>query len=203
VASGSFDNTVKLWDSAVGALQQTLEGHSDAVYAVAFSPDGKLVASGSYDNTVKLWDSATGALQQTLEGHSSLVYAVAFSPDGKLVASGSHDKTVKLWDSTTGALHQTLEVDVAITRLSFSRYGLYLETDRGLLRIRSTYTVFRQQPQPECNIFVKERWVTRGMENLLWLPPEYRAVCSAVQSGLLVLGHESGRITFIEFTLSS
>ena len=84
------------------ALQQTLEGHSGAIYAVAFSSDGKLVASGSDDGTVKLWDTATGALQWTLEDHSGLVNAVAFSSDGKLVASGSHDGTVKLWDAATG-----------------------------------------------------------------------------------------------------
>jgi WD40 repeat protein len=91
------------------------------------------VASGSEYKTVKLWDSAIGVLQQTLEGHSSSVHAVAFSPDSKLVASGSYDNTVKLWDSATGALLQTLEVDAAITRLSFSRCGLYLETDRRRL----------------------------------------------------------------------
>jgi serine/threonine protein kinase len=58
VASGSKDNTVRLWDPTTGAARSTLEGHSGWVVAVAFSPDGKLVASGSADNTVRLWDSA-------------------------------------------------------------------------------------------------------------------------------------------------
>jgi WD40 repeat protein len=109
VASHSYNKTVKLWDTATGALQQMLEGHSNWVNAVAFSPDGHLIASASDDRTVRLWETATGALQQTLEGHSWSVRAVAFSPDGKLMASGSDDKTVKLWDAATGALQQTLE----------------------------------------------------------------------------------------------
>ena len=58
-----------------------LLGHSNWVYAVAFSLDGGRIASGSYDMTVKVWDAATGEAVQTLEGHSSYVYAVAFSPD--------------------------------------------------------------------------------------------------------------------------
>lgn len=55
IASGSFDNTIKLWDATSGILQQTLAGHGEAVFEVAFSPDGKTIASGSRDNTVKLW----------------------------------------------------------------------------------------------------------------------------------------------------
>ena len=93
------------WSSSL----QTLEGHSDWVRIVAFSPDGKQLASGSSDSTVRLWETATGALQQTLEGHSNAVTTVAFSPDGKQLASGSDDSTVRLWETATGALQYTLE----------------------------------------------------------------------------------------------
>ncbi|KAF4884464.1 Vegetative incompatibility protein HET-E-1 [Colletotrichum fructicola] len=109
LASGSDDNTVKLWDTATGQCQQTLEGHSGSVWSVAFSPGGRQLASGSRDITVKLWDTATGECQQTLEGHSGSVLSVAFSPDGRQLASGSHNKTVKLWDTATGQCQQTLE----------------------------------------------------------------------------------------------
>ena len=102
LASGSDDNTVKLWDAATGQELRTLGGHSSFVLSVAFSPDGKTLASGSDDNTVKLWDAATGQELRTLGGHSSFVLSVAFSPDGKTLASGSFDKTVKLWDAATG-----------------------------------------------------------------------------------------------------
>ena len=57
VASGSDDETVRLWDAVTGAALQTLEGHRGRVYSVAFSPDGKVVASGSADKTVRLWDA--------------------------------------------------------------------------------------------------------------------------------------------------
>ncbi|KAJ5993167.1 hypothetical protein N7451_008891 [Penicillium sp. IBT 35674x] len=127
LASGSMDQTVRLWDTATGELQQTLEGHSSWVRSVAFSPDGRLLASGSDDKTVRLWDTATGALQQTLEGHSDLVTSVAFSPDGRLLASGSMDQTVRLWDTATGELQQTLEGNSSyVNSVAFSLDGRLL-----------------------------------------------------------------------------
>lgn len=83
-------------ESAWTTLLQTLEGHSDPVYAVAFSSNNRLLASGSSDNTIKIWDINTGALQQTLEGHSGCVLTITFSSDGKLLASSSYDGIVRL-----------------------------------------------------------------------------------------------------------
>ncbi|MEI6444237.1 MAG: hypothetical protein WCO29_14205, partial [Nostocales cyanobacterium ELA583] len=108
LASGSWDDTIKLWDLRTGNLLQTLTTHSESVYSVAFSPNGQTLASGNMNNTVKLWDLRTGNLLQTLTAHSKWVYSVAFSPDGQTLASASQDETIKLWDLRTGNLLQTL-----------------------------------------------------------------------------------------------
>jgi WD40 repeat protein len=79
-----------------------LEGHTDIVTAVAFSPDGQFIVSGSHDNTVSMWDATTGTGRHIMHGHTSSVTSIAFSPDGQFIVSGSHDNTVRVWDATTG-----------------------------------------------------------------------------------------------------
>ena len=198
VASGSRDNTVRLWDAATGAALQTLEGHSSEVTSVAFSPDGKLVASGSGDRTVRLWDAVTRAALQTLKGHSGGVTSVAFSPDGKLVASGSRDRTVRLWDAATRAPLQTLELGTVIQYLLFSSSGEHLKTDRGVLDARSL-KVSLDSSEQLLTLFISNNWVVGEGGNILWLPPDYRATCMAVWNGIIVLGHVSGGISFLQF----
>ena len=98
LASGSWDDTIRLWDVRTGKRLRTLTGHLDGVLSVCFSPDGNLLASGSWDDTIRLWDVRTGKRLRTLTGHKSNVNSVSFSPDGSLLASGSSDETIRLWE---------------------------------------------------------------------------------------------------------
>lgn len=97
LATGSEDNTIKLWEVNTGKMIDTLSGHSWSVVALAFSTDGEMLVSGSWDKTVKLWMVHTKKEIITLFGHVDSVSAVAVSPDAQLIATGSRDKTIKLW----------------------------------------------------------------------------------------------------------
>ena len=81
-----------------------LKGHTDSVWSVAYSPDGRHIISGSLDETIQMWDAETGsAVGKPLKGHFSSVSSVAYSPDGRHIISGSSDKTIQIWDAETGS----------------------------------------------------------------------------------------------------
>jgi WD40 repeat protein len=89
LASGSYDQTIRLWAVDGGKLLHVLHGHKYSVNSVAFDPEGKRLASGGGDRTVRLWDVASGKILQVLQGHGSFVNAVAFDPRGQqLVSAG-------------------------------------------------------------------------------------------------------------------
>src|SRR5690606_33174830 len=101
-----------------------LEGHTDSVTSVAFSPDGTKVLTGSIDNTAKLWDASTGTEIRTFAGHGSSVLSVAFSPDGTRLITGSDDLTAVLWDAVTGAEIRTFAGHVfGVRSVAFSPDG--------------------------------------------------------------------------------
>jgi len=106
----------------------SLRGHTDAVWSVAFSPEGKALASGSADGTVKLWDLATGKNVVTLGGPKGVeVLSVAFQPDGKVLAAGGEDAVVRLWDAASGKSRAALAGHTAeIQSLAYSPDGKLL-----------------------------------------------------------------------------
>lgn len=114
IASGSWDNTIKLWEVATGRELRTLTGHANWVRSVSFSPDGRTLASGSQDNTIKLWEVPAGRELRTLTGHGGWIHSVAFSADGKTLVSGGGDNTIKLWELATG---RELRTQVGHSRL--------------------------------------------------------------------------------------
>ena len=77
---------------------RTLEGHTDDIWGVDFSPDGKLIASCGADKVINVWDAANGNLLHTLKGHTNIIYSVKFTNEGNRLASGSSDQTIRIWD---------------------------------------------------------------------------------------------------------
>ncbi len=124
LASGSWDQTVRLWDVNTGRLLHTLTEHTDTVMSVVFSPDDRTLVSASWDGTIRLWNPNNGKLKRTLTGHAGGVGSVAFSPDGQTLASGSADRTVRLWNTTTWKLKSTLRGHThVVDSVVFSRDG--------------------------------------------------------------------------------
>jgi WD40 repeat protein len=108
MASGSWDNTIKVWSVETGKLHMTLFGHVNAVTALAIDYNGDWLVSGSVDHTIKIWSVQSQQLHQTLLGHSEAVTALAVSSNGQLIASGSADNTIKIWSIATGEILRTL-----------------------------------------------------------------------------------------------
>src|SRR5262249_36331835 len=109
--SGSYDETIKLWDTRTGALIETFQGHSASVYSVAFSPDGRRVVSGSDDTTIRFWNAATAQPLASLFSSPDGEW-LALTPAGLFAASRREVEVliiVRGLDITTiGQVHQSL-----------------------------------------------------------------------------------------------
>jgi WD40 repeat protein len=127
LASGGHDCTVKIWDVDTGECLQTLQGHTEAAWSVAWRADGQMLASGGFDSIIRLWDIHTGECLRTLSGHASMIFGVAWHRDSRLLASCSSDATIKIWDTQTGAcLHTLTGHDSMVLSIAWSPDGRIL-----------------------------------------------------------------------------
>ena len=142
LASGSYDNTIRIWNAETGKPIWTLRGHTEVVLSVAYSPDGSQLASGSGDGTVRIWNAETGKPIRTLRGHTGSVLSVAYSPDGAQIASGGSDGTVWIRNAETGKLIRALGGHTTwVYSVAYSPDGSQLTTSsHGMARIWNAET---------------------------------------------------------------
>jgi WD40 repeat protein len=134
LASGSWDETVKVWDVPTGQQLSALSGKVKEVQALAFSSDGRWLATENSSDTVTLWDAATGTEVRMLPSNKPVgapgtnwVYSIAFSPDGRWLASGIDSKTVRIWEVSTGrAVRDLTALRRSVIYVAFSPDGRLL-----------------------------------------------------------------------------
>ncbi|PSB65391.1 hypothetical protein C7B79_05660 [Chroococcidiopsis cubana CCALA 043] len=124
IVTGHSDGKLQLWNLQGQAIGNPFEGHTKAVWSVAFSPDGNYIVSGSDDNTIRLWNLQGQAIGKPFKGHTDIVNSVAFSPDGNYIVSGSRDKTVRLWNLQGQAIGKPFKGHTdAVCSVAFSPDG--------------------------------------------------------------------------------
>jgi WD40 repeat protein len=114
IASGSDDDTVKLWNVGDGTFARTLAANGPfPVTAVAFSHDSTILAAGYTDGSIRLWNPATGVLVRTINLYWSgktnnlgKIASLSFSPDGQYLAAGNGDLYTRIWQVSNGTMNQ-------------------------------------------------------------------------------------------------
>src|SRR5262245_4149405 len=135
LASGAFDQSVRLWDTKTWAERRLLKGVRSEVRALTISPDGKTLVTGGVGEMI-LWNSGTGEKVRALNAGAT-VWAVAFSPEGKTLAAGVGDPKadgeggVQIWDASTGERLRTWTArGGSVLSLAFADAGKKLATGR-------------------------------------------------------------------------
>lgn len=198
------DGRLHLWNAKTGKLCKALDnkGGKGTYIDVTFSSYGKMVAFKCYgrETSLHVWDMDTGQLVRTL-GHLRFLHDAKFSPNGRILATVTYDAGIQLWNPATGELLASCNMARGVDSITFSEDGEYLDTNMGRFSIEmicpSLITPKNQKRDP--GIFVRNPWVFRGTEKILLLPPGYYARCASYRDGVLVMGHENGRVSIIRF----
>jgi WD40 repeat protein/transcriptional regulator with XRE-family HTH domain len=120
IASGCHDGSIRLWSahrsnhplskpsSSINPSPRILQGHTDWVWDIAFSPDGRWLASAGRDGSLRVWSIQDGQCIHRLDGHKLDILALAISVDNQWLVSAGQDNTVRLWHLPSGQSIKTL-----------------------------------------------------------------------------------------------
>ena len=140
LASGSIDNTLRLWTVEDGSLLRTMYGHPFPILVLKFTPNGSFIITGSTDGLGRLWRVSDGKLINTLEGHAGWINSLDVSRDGGYIATCADDYTVRLWRMFDAKEIQNIDEGMSIiSEIIFSPIEdkLIWSEKNGSIRIRS------------------------------------------------------------------
>ncbi len=121
IASGSVDDTLRLWSVSQARLIRTMQGHPFPIGQVEFSPNGVNLFTGSTDGIIRIWQVSSGVFVRSLAGHNGRITGLDISKDGKWLVSSAEDFTVRIWRLPNGAPVQVIDEGMAeITCVAFT-----------------------------------------------------------------------------------
>jgi WD40 repeat protein len=140
IISGTWENTIEMWNSTTFQLVHTLTGHTGRVSALTFVPSNLNIISSSMDKTIKIWNSTSFELIQTLYGHTGGVSNLVILDDTLLI-SGSYDLSIRKWNLTSFS-----QINI-ITAVSWINSLVILPTNKNLIAAFTNIISIRESNQ--------------------------------------------------------
>ncbi len=111
IAIGASDHSIYFLEAETLAIKRVLKkAHSNSVFTLAYSPDGRYLLSGGRDAMLRVWDLENDASQLSEQpAHLFTINHLVYSPDGTLFATASRDRTLKIWDAQTFQLLKVVD----------------------------------------------------------------------------------------------
>jgi WD40 repeat protein/transcriptional regulator with XRE-family HTH domain len=180
---------VRVWRERGNVLHLSWQAHSATVYALASSPDERLLASGSWDGSLKLWNVESGGLLWSDWQTRATIEDLAFSPDGGLLASGGLDGNVRLWDAKLGTLLEELPHPGPVYALAWSPDGHVLASGDFVGTVR----LWQRQPTGTAGCIQTLSGHSSWMRGLAFAPDGSLLVSASRDGSLKLWEVSSGR----------
>ncbi|UCF08423.1 MAG: winged helix-turn-helix transcriptional regulator, partial [Thermoplasmata archaeon] len=173
IASGSQDNTTRIWSSETWDTVKTLH-HSGAVKEVSFAKNALRFAVSLENGTIEIWNSAGWSLSKNLTEHSDTVSGLDWSPDGTMLATGDSSGNVKIWDTTTWNSMENLVMTSGVMDLRWSNTGdkLAASFSNGTIGVWETSTWANIQ-------FLIASAGDEGVASIAWSPDDSELASSS------------------------